>query len=65
LSKTIEIVVGPKGETTVQTKGFTGPECRDASKFVEQALGQKTAEQLTAEFYEQGQQASQDLRQSS
>ena len=62
--KTIEITVGPKGETTVQTKGFTGPECRDASKFVEVALGQKTAEQMTAEFY-QGQKASQDLRQSS
>ncbi len=61
--KTIEITVGPKGETTVQTKGFSGPECRDASKFVEQALGQKTAEQMTAEFY-QGQEARQDLRQS-
>ena len=63
MNKTIEITVGPKGETTVETKGFTGPECRDASQFVEQALGQRTAEQLTAEFY-QGQQASQDLRQS-
>ena len=61
--KTIEIVVGPKGETTVQTKGFTGPGCRDASKFVEQALGQRTAEQLTPEFH-QGQQAGQDIRQS-
>ena len=61
--KTIEIVVGPKGETTVQTKGFTGPECWDASKFVEQALGQRTAERLTAEFH-QGQQAGQDIRQS-
>ena len=65
MNKTIEITVGPKGEPPVQTRGFTGPECRDASKFVEQALGQKTAEQLTAEFYQQGQQASQDLRQSS
>ena len=63
MNKTIEITIGPKGETTVQTKGFSGPECRDASKFVEQALGQRTAEQLTAEFY-QGQQTSQDLRQS-
>jgi hypothetical protein len=65
VSKTIEITVGPRGETTVQTKGFTGPECRDASRFVKQALGQKTAEQMTAEFYQQGHQASQDLRQSS
>jgi hypothetical protein len=63
LNKIIEITIGPKGETTVQTKGFAGPECRDASKFVEVALGQRTTEQLTAEFY-QGQQTGQDLRQS-
>jgi hypothetical protein len=66
LNKVIEITVGPKGETTVQTRGFTGPEYRDASKFVEQALGQRTAETLTGEFYQQGQQQTgQDLRQSS
>ena len=65
MNKIIEITVGPKGETTVQTKGFTGPECKDASRFVEQALGQKTAEQLTGEFYQTGQQTGQDLRQSS
>jgi hypothetical protein len=61
--KTIEIIIGPKGETTVETKGFTGPECKDASRFVEVALGQKTAEQMTGEFY-QGQQTGQELRQS-
>ena len=63
MSKTIEITVNPQGETTVQTRGFKGNECRDASKFVEQALGQRTAETLTAEFH-QGNQASQDVRQS-
>ena len=63
MSKVIEITVGPRGETTVQTRGFSGSECREASKFVEQALGQRTAETLTAEFY-QGQQAGQQLKQS-
>jgi hypothetical protein len=62
--KTIEITVSPKGETKVETRGFKGNECRDASKFVEQALGQRTAETLTAEFH-QNQQTGQDLRQSS
>jgi hypothetical protein len=61
--KAIEITVSPKGETRVETKGFSGAECRDASRFVERALGARTAEQLTAEFY-QGQDARQDLRQS-
>jgi len=50
--KTIEIIISPKGETTVATHGFAGKSCRDASKFIEQALGQQTNEQLTAEFYQ-------------
>jgi hypothetical protein len=61
--KTIEITVDPKGQTKVETKGFSGPECREASRFVEQALGRATAESLTAEFH-QGQRLDQDLRQS-
>lgn len=61
--KTIEITVSSKGETTVQTKGFTGGECREASRFVEQALGRKAGETLTAEYYQE-QPTGQDLRQS-
>ena len=61
---TIEITVSPKGETTVETKGFTGNSCREASRFVEEALGRPTSERLTAAFY-QGTEASNDLRQSS
>ena len=51
--RTIEIIVSPKGETSVQTKGFVGSSCRESSKFIEQALGQRTSEQLTAEFHQQ------------
>jgi hypothetical protein len=61
--KTIEITVGPRGETKVETRGFSGDTCREASRFVEQALGSPTAETLTAEFY-QGQQAGLEARQS-
>ena len=50
--KTIEIIVNTKGETTVQTRGFVGQSCRDASKFIETALGQQTGEQFTAEFHQ-------------
>jgi hypothetical protein len=56
MSKTIEIVVSPNGQTQVQTKGFTGSECRQASQFIEQALGQRTSEQLTSEFHQQANQ---------
>ena len=61
--RTIEITVDPAGQTKVETRVFSGGECRQASKFVEQALGQRTAETLTAEFH-QGQQAGQHLEQS-
>jgi hypothetical protein len=62
--KTIEITVDPKGQAKVETRGFTGGECREASRFIEQALGTRTGEQLTAEFY-QAQATEQQLRQSS
>lgn len=52
MSRTIEIIVTPGGKTTVQTLGFTDSSCREASKFLEQALGQRTGEQLTAEFHQ-------------
>jgi hypothetical protein len=48
--KTIDIIVSPQGETKIETKGFAGAECRDASKFLEEALGKQTSEKLTAEF---------------
>jgi hypothetical protein len=57
--KTIEILVGPDGKITVQTIGFAGDSCRQASKSLEQALGQTEREQLTAEFHR----ASADQRQ--
>ena len=51
MTKLIEIIVSPTGETKVETKGFAGAECLEASKFIEQALGKRTNEQLTAEFH--------------
>jgi hypothetical protein len=62
--KLIEITVDSKGQTKVETRGFTGHECREASRFVEKALGQRTGERLTAEFY-QSQSHDQQVKQSS
>ncbi|MCE9604662.1 MAG: DUF2997 domain-containing protein [Planctomycetia bacterium] len=52
-TKTIEIIVDPKGQTRLETKGFAGSECREASRFVEQALGTRTDERITPEFHQQ------------
>lgn len=61
--KTIEITVDVQGRSRIETKGFAGGECREATRALEQALGTRSAETLTAEFH-QGQSTSQDLRQS-
>ena len=42
--KIIEITVSPRGETKVETRGFTGGACREASRFIEETLGARTAE---------------------
>ena len=60
-TKTIEIIVSPTGQTRVETRGFTGASCREASRFLEQALGNRTSERLTAEFHQT--QVSEPLRQ--
>ena len=53
MTRIIEVIVLPTGETKVQTKGFVGGECRDASKFLESALGKVSSDRLTDEFFQQ------------
>ena len=50
--KTIEIIVSPQGETRLETKGFSGVACQDASRFIESALGEKSSDRPTAERYQ-------------
>ena len=50
--KTIEIIILPDGQSRLETKGFAGSRCREASRFLEAALGKTTSETLTAEFHE-------------
>ena len=52
MNKVIEIIVSPDGTTKVETKGFAGAECREASAFIEKALGSRLSERLTPEFYQ-------------
>lgn len=52
MTKIIEVIVSPKGEIKIETKGFVGGECRQASRFIEQALGAQAREKLTAEFHQ-------------
>jgi hypothetical protein len=39
MSKTIEIIVSPIGDISIDAVGFKGPDCEKATKFLEEALG--------------------------
>ena len=49
--RTIEVVVRPDGQSSVETKGFDGAECLEASRFLEEALGSSHGDKRTVEFY--------------
>ena len=52
MARVIEVVVAPQGQATVQTRGYAGGDCLQASRFLEQALGVVADERRTAEFYQ-------------
>jgi hypothetical protein len=51
MARSIDVTVSPEGETTVQTRGYAGADCLQASKFLEQALGVTVQDRHTAEFH--------------
>ena len=50
-TRTIEITIQPDGQTTVQTHGFAGASCLDASRFIETTLGSRASERLTPDYH--------------
>ena len=51
--KKIEVVITPEGKIVVETKGYKGKECLDASKALEHLLGEISDLKLTQEYYQQ------------
>ena len=49
--KTIEVTVAPDGTAQVQTRGFAGRACLEASRHLEAELGLTTSAKLSSEFY--------------
>jgi hypothetical protein len=62
MPRIIEVTVSPRGEATVQTRGYAGADCLQASRFLEDALGAVTDDRKTTEFYQE-ERAEQHLRQ--
>jgi hypothetical protein len=51
MNKTITIIVSPDGKTKIETDGYTGSSCREASRFLEDALGIGTVKRLKDEYF--------------
>jgi hypothetical protein len=45
------------GETTIETEGFHGRQCKDATKAIEQALGDTTSDANKREFFQANRQS--------
>jgi hypothetical protein len=52
MARIIEVTVSKTGETTLQTKGYSGADCLQASRFLEQALGVTATDRRTAEYHQ-------------
>ena len=39
MKPTIEVIVSPNGEIQIDALGFTGTDCEQATRYLEQALG--------------------------
>ena len=50
--KQIVAIISPNGETTVESKGFTGDSCIKATRLLEQSIGNVTHEKRKSEYYQ-------------
>lgn len=50
--KQIQITVDPDGEVTVKAEGFVGKGCKEATRFIEKALGSVTGRTMTSAYYQ-------------
>jgi hypothetical protein len=53
MKPTIEIIVSTTGEFTIEGVGFKGPECEQATRFLEAALGVVNSKVRKPEFHQQ------------
>ena len=51
MKKLVYLDVSPEGETYIETDGFKGKSCKNASKFLEEALGKSGDVKKKAEWF--------------
>ena len=49
--KRIDVIVDANGGTEVEAFGFSGKDCSDATKIIEQAIGSVKEDRKKAEYY--------------
>ena len=54
MMKRIEVEIGPEGEVSIDAAGFTGPDCEEATRFLEEALGEVTERGRKPEYHRRG-----------
>jgi hypothetical protein len=53
MNKTIEIIIAPSGEIQIDAVGFKGPDCEQATRFLEEALGVVGQKTKKSDYHEQ------------
>ena len=56
MKRTIEIIIAPSGEIKIDAIGFKGPDCEQATKFLEEALGVVGQKTKKPEYHQRAQQ---------
>jgi hypothetical protein len=52
MKRTIEVTVTPAGEIKIEGVGFKGPDCEQASKYLEEALGAVSRKVKKPEYHQ-------------
>jgi hypothetical protein len=54
MNRTIEIIISPAGEIQIDAVGFKGPDCEQATRFLEEALGVVGQNVKKPEYHQRG-----------
>ncbi len=52
MKRTIEVVISPTGDISIEAVGFKGADCEKATQFLEEALGVCTKRQRKPEYHQ-------------
>lgn len=59
MNRTIEIIISASGALQIDAVGFKGPDCEQATKFLEEALGVVAQKRKKPEYHQQARKTNQ------